>query len=317
MALTPLNSLNAFLAVARTKSFAAAAAQLKISPSALSQAVRQLETRVGAPLLTRTTRSVAMTAAGRQLLEQAGPGIEQALTALSAVSAKATEVTGKVRLTVPSLAIPLTIAPILPEFARRHPRVEVEVQVTNRRIDIVSEGYDAGIRLEEHLARDMVHVRLTGASRFIVVGSPAYLKRKGTPQSIKDLLQHDCLCFRSQTTGGLFPWDLDRGPKTIRARVSGTITSDDERVLLAMAEAGLGLAYVFEPEVTAQLKKGTLRVVLDEHAGRIPGFFLYFPNRAQVSSALRAFIDVAREVTAGARVRGDDRGAVRSDRKSL
>lgn len=297
MALTSLNSLHAFLAVARQKSFAAAAAELEISPSALSQAVRQLETRVGTALLTRTTRSVALTAAGRLLLEQAGPGVGQALEALNAVAARATEVTGKVRLTVPPIALPFAIDAVLPEFARRYPQVEVEVQVTNRRIDIVSEGFDAGVRLEEFLARDMVQVRLTGPFRFVVVGAPAYLKRKGTPQSIRDLLQHDCICYRSTTTGTTYPWDLDRGTKTVHARVRGTLTADDERVILAMAEAGLGLAYAFEPEVAPQLKKGSLRLVLEEHAGRVPGFFLYFPSRAQVSSALRAFIDVAREVT--------------------
>lgn len=252
---------------------------------------------MGSALLTRTTRSVALTDSGRLLLEQAGPGLGQALEALNAVAARATAVTGKVRLTVPSVALAFAINPVLPEFARRYPEVEVEVQVTNRRIDIVSEGFDAGVRLEEFLARDMVHVRLSGPCRFVVVGAPAYLKRKGTPQSIKDLLTHDCLCYRSPTTGAIYPWDLDRGKKTVHVRVRGTLTSDDERVILALAEAGLGLAYAFEPDIASQLKRGTLRIVLDDYSASVPGFFLYFPSRAQVSTAFRAFIDVAREVT--------------------
>ncbi|PTL82397.1 LysR family transcriptional regulator [Vitiosangium sp. GDMCC 1.1324] len=298
MAFTPLNALNAFLAVARRRSFAAAASELRISPSALSQSVRQLEARLGVPLLSRTTRSVALTEAGRLLFEQAGPAVNQALEAMKAAAARTGEVTGKVRLTVPEIAVPLVITPVLPRFHARYPRVEVDIQVENRRADIVAEGFDAGIRLEEFLERDMVHVRLTEAFRFVVVGAPSYLERRGTPEKPKDLLAHDCICYRSPTTGALYPWEFERGKKSWRVPVSGSIAANTETIMVAMAEAGLGLTYAFEPSVLPQLKHGSLRLVLEPYAALVPGFFLYFPSRAQVSPAFRAFMDTAREVTA-------------------
>lgn len=301
MAFTPLNALNGFLAVARRRSFAAAASELRISPSALSQSVRQLEARLGVPLLSRTTRSVALTEAGRLLFEQAGPAVNQALAAMKAAAARTGEVTGKVRLTVPEIAVPLVITPILPRFHARYPRVEVDIHVDNRRVDIVAEGFDAGIRLEEFLERDMVHLRLTEAFRFVVVGAPSYLERRGTPERPKDLLTHDCICYRSPTTGALFPWELERGKKLWRVPVSGSIAANTELVMIAMAEAGIGLTYAFEPNVVPQLKRGSLRLVLEPYAASVPGFFLYFPSRAQVSPAFRAFMDTAREVTANPR----------------
>ncbi|WAS91305.1 LysR family transcriptional regulator [Nannocystis punicea] len=303
MAFTPLNSLNTFLAVARRRSFAAAATELGISPSALSQSVRQLEERLGVALLSRTTRSVALTDAGRRLFEQAGPGVEQALEALKSASAQADEVTGKVRLTVPAMAVPFVITPVLPRFVASYPKVEVEVQVEDLRRDIVAEGFDAGVRLEEYIERDMVQVRLTQASRFVVAGAPSYLKRRGTPEAPKDLLAHDCITCRSATTQALYAWELERGKKSWRIPVHGNVITNDEGLMVAMAEAGLGLIYAFEPSVQPLLKRGSLRLVLEPYAAAVPGLFLYFPNRAQVSPALRAFIDTAREVTASLRTR--------------
>ena len=302
MAVTSLNALNAFLAVARRRSFAAAAAELGISPSALSQSVRQLEARLGTVLLLRTTRSAALTEAGRRLLEQAGPAVSQAVEALKAASARPGEVTGKVRLSVPEIAVPFVITPVLPRFAARHPRISLEVQVENRRIDIVANGFDAGVRLEEFLERDMVHLQLTDASRFVVVGAPSYLERRGTPTKPMELLEHDCLCFRSPTTDAPYPWELERGKKSWRVPVQGTLTSNDDGVLLTMAEAGLGLAYAFEPKVAAQLRRGSLRVVLEPYAASVQGFYLYFPSRSQVSPAFRAFLDTVRELTARGKV---------------
>jgi DNA-binding transcriptional LysR family regulator len=307
MAATSLNALNAFLAVARRRSFAAAAAELGISSSALSQSVRQLEARLGTVLLLRTTRSASLTEAGRRLLEQAGPAVSQAVEALRAASARPGELTGKVRLSVPEIAVPFVITPVVPGFIARHPKISVEVQVENRRIDIVANGFDAGVRLEEFLERDMVHVQLTEAFRFVVVGAPSYLERRGTPASPRDLLEHDCLCFRSPTTDAPYPWELERGKKSWRVPVQGVLTSNDESVLRAMAEAGLGLAYAFEPLVAAQLQRGSLRLVLEPFAASVPGFFLYFPSRSQVSPAFRAFVDTARELTG--------RGSVSSKRK--
>lgn len=302
MANTPLNALSAFLTVARRRSFTAAAVELGISASALSQSVRQLEERLGVVLLTRTSRSVALTEAGRRLLENAGPAVDQALDALKTASAQPGEVTGKVRLSVPTISLPFIIKPVLPRLLARHPKVEVEVTVENRFVDIVEAGLDAGIRLTESIERDMVQVRLYGASRFIVAASPAYLERKGTPEKPKDLLAHDCIGIRSATTGGLYHWELERGKQSWRIPVRGPIVSNDGTLIRDMAEAGMGLAYFFEPLIEAELRRGSLRVVLEPFSALVQGLFLYFPSRAQVSPALRAFVDVAREVAAERRL---------------
>jgi DNA-binding transcriptional LysR family regulator len=295
MAHTPLNALHGFLAVARHRGFAPAATMLGVSPSALSQTVRQLEERLGVALLTRTSRSVALTEAGRRLLENAGPAVDQALEALKTAAAQPGEVTGRVRLSVPRMAVPLVITPLLPRFLALHPRVEVEVRVEDRLVDIVAEGLDAGIRVTESIERDMVQVRLSDACRFVVVAAPSYLERRGTPETPDDLLSHDCICIRSTTTSGIYQWELERGPRSWRVPVRGPVITSDTHLLLRMAEAGVGLAYVFEPMVTEELRRGTLHMVLEPYAAWVPGLFLYFPSRAQVSPALRAFVDVARE----------------------
>ncbi|MET0400844.1 MAG: LysR family transcriptional regulator [Cystobacter sp.] len=298
MASTPLNALNAFLVVARLRGFAAAASELGVSSSALSQSVRQLETRLGVPLLTRTTRSMALTEAGRLLVERAGPCVEQALEALRAVEAGGGEVTGKVRLSVPTTAVTPVVTPLLLRFSERHPRVEVELRVENRFVDIVQEGLDAGIRSADSIDRDMVRVRLSERFRFVVVGAPSYLSRRGEPRRPEDLLAHDCMNIRLPSTGARYAWELERGKKTWRIPVRGPLLSASESALLALVEAGRGLMYAFEPTVEPGLARGSLRCVLEPYAAWVEGFCLYFPNRARVSPAFRAFLDVAREVTA-------------------
>ena len=299
MAFTPLNALNAFLAVARRRSFAAAAAELGISPSALSQSVRQLESRLGVTLLTRTSRSVALTEAGQRLLENAGPAVDQALESLKTASARPGEVTGRIRLSVPSMSVKTVMGPLLPRFLARYPKIEVDVRVEDRFVDIVAEGLDAGVRLSESIERDMVQVRLSGPSRFVVAAAPAYLARKGTPEKPEELLAHDCICIRAPTRGGRYAWELERGKKSWRVPVQGAVTTDDWVLMKALAEEGVGLMYTFEPLIAAELKRGSLRVVLEPYAPGVPGLFLYFPSRAQVSPALRAFVSVAREGMAG------------------
>jgi DNA-binding transcriptional LysR family regulator len=297
MAFTPLNALNAFLAVARRRSFAAAARDLGVSTSALSQSVRQLEERLHVTLLTRTSRSVALTDAGRRLLENAGPAVEQALESLKTVSAQPGEVTGRVRLTVPAAAVTLVLAGLLPRFAQRHPSVEVDVRVDDRFVNIVEEGLDAGIRLVEAIDRDMVHVRLSEACRIIVAGAPSYLERRGVPQKPADLLEHDCIGMRA-TSGGPWPWELERGKKTWRVPVRGPVMTNDQTLRRQLALSGVGLLYSLEPLVADDLARGRLRVVLEPYSPAVPGLFLYFPSRAQVSPALRAFVEVAREMAA-------------------
>jgi DNA-binding transcriptional LysR family regulator len=301
MAFTPLNALNAFLAVARHKSFAAGARHLGISTSALSQSVRQLEARLGVTLLTRTSRTVALTDAGQRLLENSGAAVDQALESLRTVSVRPGEVTGRVRLSVPASAVGLVLARLLPAFLERHPKVELEVQVENRFVNIVSEGLDAGIRLSEAIERDMVQLRLTEPGRFVVAGAPSYLARRGTPLTPQDLLQHDCIGIRASSHGARYAWELERGKKTWRVPVQGSVTTNDTLLMRHLALAGTGLLYTFEPEIAEDLRRGRLRLVLEPYAAAVPGFFLYFPNRSQVSPAFRAFVDVAREVALATR----------------
>jgi DNA-binding transcriptional LysR family regulator len=291
----PFPQLQAFLVVARLRSFTNAARELGVSRSAVSQAVQQLEEQLRVVLLARTTRSVSLTDAGRRLVEGAGPALGQAVAALTEVSAQPGEAVGRLRLSAPRMAVPFVITPVLPKFRARHARVEVEVVTEDRFVDIVAEGYDAGVRLSEAIERDMVQVRLTDAFRFVVVGAPSYLERHGTPQKPEDLLRHECITFRSQTTGTLYAWELERGRKTWRVPVRGGVVTNDSEVMLSLAESGAGLTYALEPAVQEQLRTGRLKVVLEAYAPTVPGFFLYFPSRAQRSPPLRLFVEAAKE----------------------
>ncbi|WP_224369439.1 LysR family transcriptional regulator [Hyalangium versicolor] len=298
---TLLPQLQVFLVVARLRSFSGAARELGVTRSAVSQAVRQLEEQLRVVLLTRTTRSVALTDVGRKLVETAGPGLAQTLTAVKELSAQPGEIVGRLRLSVSRASVPHVIEPVLPAFRARHPRVEVEVVIEERLVDIVAEGYDAGVRHSEAIERDMVQVRLTGPFRFVVVGSPEYLARHGVPQRPEDLLRHECITFRSQTTGALYAWELERGRKTWRVPVRGGVVTNDGPLCVSMARLGLGLAYAFEPMVMEDVRNGQLQQVLEPYAATVPGYYLYFPSRAQRTPALRAFVDSARESIAQGR----------------
>jgi len=289
----PFQQLQAFLAVARHRSFSGAARELGVTRSAVSQAVRQLEEQLHVVLLARTTRSVALTDSGRRLLDAAGPGLGQALAALREVAAQPGEMVGRVRLSVPRSAVPFVIEPVVAQFRGRHPRIEVEVAVQERLVDIVAEGFDAGVRESAAIERDMVQVRLTDPFRYVVVGASGYLARHGVPERPEDLLRHECITFRSQTTGALYAWELERGRKTWRVPVRGGVVTNDGPLAVWMAELGLGLAYAFEPMVLEQLRAGRLRRVLEQYAAEAPGYFIYFPSRAQRSGPLRLFIEAA------------------------
>ena len=229
-------------------------------------------------------------------MESAGPSLGQVVAALAEVSARPGETVGRVRLTVPPMAVPFVIDPVLPAFRARHPRIEVEVVVEDRFVDIVAEGYDAGVRLSEAIQRDMVQVRLTDSFRFVVVGAPAYLAQRGTPERPEDLLRHECITFRSRTTGALYAWELERGRRNWRVPVRGGVISGDGRLSVSLAEQGVGLVYTFEPMVLEQLREGRLQRVLERYAPTVPGFFLYFPSVARRSAALRLFVEAAKEL---------------------
>ncbi|RKH72616.1 LysR family transcriptional regulator [Corallococcus interemptor] len=296
MALTPLNALTVFVTVARRRSFSQAAKELGVSSSAVSQAVRQLETKLGQPLLARTTRSVSLTDAGQRLLDEAAPGLQSALAALEHLAAGDTsQVTGSLRLSVPTFSVSLVLEPVLPRFAAAYPQVQVHVSVQDGFVDIVKEGYDAGIRLTEAVQRDMVQVRLTPAFRFLVVGAPAYLERHGTPRHPRDLAKHRCLGVRT-STGLPYHWEFEQGSKELAVPVKGPLTSDSSALLLNMAHAGLGLTYLAEIQAAPALRSGALKPVLEDWAPTVPGLFLYYPHRARASRPLRAFIELAREL---------------------
>lgn len=292
----PFAQLQAFLALARTGNFSAAARDLSVSRSAISQAVRQLEEQLHVVLVQRTTRSVALTESGRRLVDGVAPAVAQTAATLAEVSAKPGEVSGRLRLTLSQAALPRVIEPVLPAFRARYPRVEVELVIEDRLVDIVAAGFDAGVRLSERVERDMVRVRLTEAFRFVVVGSPDYLARHGTPQRPEDLLSHECVTFRSPTNGTLYAWELERGRKEWRLPVRGGIVTNSGIACTTMAKLGLGLAYAPEPHIRDDLDAGRLVGVLESYAPTVPGYFIYYPSRAQRSTPLRLFVETAKEV---------------------
>jgi DNA-binding transcriptional LysR family regulator len=299
-----LQTLQVFLAVAQKRSFTQAARELGVTPSAVSQAVRQLEAQVGVALLSRTTRSVALTEAGRAVLEGAGPGIAQALAALERATAGAGELAGQLRISVPQLAVPLILDPVLPRFLTQHRRVQLEVAVDDRLVDVVGEGFDAGIRFSDSVQRDMVRVKLIGPLRFLVAGAPSYLARRGTPRRPEDLLEHDCIGFRSTASGALYAWELEQGRRRWRIPVRGQLVTNDLALMASLAGAGLGLAYLFEPCVRERVRSGALAPVLERFVPQGTSLSLYFPGRTRLSPLLRAFIDTIHRVLPAAPLAG-------------
>jgi len=282
------------LAVARRRGFAAAAAELGMSPSAVSHAVRQVEDRLGVPLFARTTRSVALTDAGRALVDGAAPALAEITERIERLKGAAGRPAGVVRVSAGSVAVPMALAPLMGEVQRRHPQVQVEIVVDNALADIVAAGCDAGVRLGEMIAEDMVAVRLTPPLRTAVVATPAYLARAGRPAQVDDLAGHACINHRLASTGALYRWELQVAGRELAVAVGGGPVVNDVLAARELALAGLGLAYLFEPLVRADLAAGRLAEVLTDTAIEEPGFFLYFPRRAAMAPKLRALVDAAR-----------------------
>ena len=288
-----LDDLAAFAAVARTRSFTRAAAELGLSPSALSHAMKALETRLGVRLLARTTRSVAPTAAGELLLRSIQPALEGVVSGLAALADWRDAPSGTVRLTTFGYAARTILATRLPRFLLDHPDVSVEVIVEDRLIDLVAGGFDAGIRLGETVQRDMVAIPVGPALRTVVVGTPGYFAGRTLPQTPGDLADHVCVNYRLLGGGGLLPWEFSVNGRDIKMRVSGQLIVNDEVLAAAATRAGAGLGYMMEHDVADEIANGRLVQVLAEHCTPYPGCQLYYPDR-RVSPALRALIDTLR-----------------------
>jgi len=294
---TLLPHLAIVLAVHRRGGFAAAAAELGMSASAVSHAVRAVEDHLGQPLFARTTRSVRLTEAGAGFIGLLAPAMGEIADAVDRFGESSGRVGGVLRINAPHVALPLVMTPLVAEMARRHPGVTMEITCDDGLADIVESGHDAGVRLGHTVAQDMVAVRLTPPFHAIMVATPRYLETAGEPHSIEALQQHICIGFRFVTSGGVYAWDLrDQGGAHVSVEVPGTVRVTDALYARDLALAHVGIAYIFEPLVRAELREGRLRQVLPHSAFEEPGLFLYFPRRAAQAPKLRAFVDLAREM---------------------
>jgi len=285
-----LDGVEAFLSVAQHRSFRKAAAERGVTPSAMSQAVRALEARVGAALFIRTTRSVGLTEAGERFLSRAKPAFEELVAASEVARDLGQRPAGLLRLTAPRAVVPFLLQPLIASFCQAYPEVEVEIAASKELIDIAAEGFDAGIRLGQLIAADMIAVRLSPPFPFVVVGSPEYLRRQRRPERIDDLRQHACLRMR-RSNGSIAPWSFVNGNKPVEAIVSGPLIAHDFPTILGAAVEDMGLAQVPEPIAASLVKAGKLVHVLEPFAPMTPGVFLYYPSRHQMMPKLRAFID--------------------------
>ena len=288
------NDLWYLIVVARERSFTRAAAKLGVSQSALSHAIRGLEERLGVRLLTRTTRSVAPTDAGETLIASIGPRFDQIETDLVALTDRRDRVAGTLRITAGEHALSSTLWPLLKPFLKAWPDVNIELTTDNTLTDIVSDRFDAGVRLGDQIARDMVAVRIGPDWRMVVVGAPDYFAVQGKPETPTDLHQHRCINMRLPTHGGIYPWEFSRDDQQIRIRVEGQLIFNNLNARVEAAIAGLGLAYVPEDCVSEAVATGTLVKVLDAWCEPFSGYHLYYPSRKQHTAAFARLLDAVR-----------------------
>ncbi|MBR0684736.1 LysR family transcriptional regulator [Bradyrhizobium manausense] len=293
-----LDGVEAFLSVAQHRSFRRAAAELGVTPSAISQAVRALEARVGAALFIRTTRSVGLTEAGERFFARARPAFEELVAASGAARELGQRPAGLLRLTVPRSVVPILLEPLIASFCQAYPEIEVELAATEELVDLAAGGFDAGIRMGQFITPDMIAVRLTKPLPLIVVGSPAYLDRAGRPEHPDDLRAHACLRLR-RSNGALASWMLTDNGRSIEIAVSGPFIAYDFPTMLGAAIEGVGLAQVPAPLATGAIAAGKLVRVLEQFSQMTPGVFLYYPSHRQIMPKLRAFIDHVKSRSAG------------------
>jgi DNA-binding transcriptional LysR family regulator len=294
MARANINDLIAFVTVARERSFTRAAAQLGVSPSALSHTIRTLEDRLGLRLLTRTTRSVTPTEAGDRLFGAIGPRLEEIDAELDALSALRDKPAGTIRLTATEFAADMIILPALERLLPVYPDIKVEIVTDYGLTDIVTERIDAGVRNGEQVAKDMIAVRIGPDMRMAVVATPGYFAQRGKPRTPQDLTDHNCINLRLPTHGGLYAWEFEKGRRELRARVEGQLVFNNAGSMLKAALAGLGLAYLTEHQVAPHLASGALVRALADWCPPFSGYHLYYPSRRQPTPAFSALVDALR-----------------------
>jgi DNA-binding transcriptional LysR family regulator len=292
---TDLADLAYFLEIAKHRSFRRAGLELGISASGLSHALRGLEERLGVRLLNRTSRSVTLTAAGEALRTAILEPFDEIGRAVDVVNRFRDAPMGRVRLNVPTEAAEFLVGPVMATFLERYPDVEIEISVSNRMIDVIDSGFDAGIRYGGTVPEDMIAQRLSADIRWLVVAAPAYLERSGAPTHPNDLRAHRCVRIRIGDER-IYRWEFERGEEQLEIDVPGALIVDQGEVGLAAVKQGAGLMYVAEPMVRDLLDDGVLRTVLDDWAPVGPGFHVYYSGRRQVPAALRLFIDLVREL---------------------
>jgi len=289
-----ISDLVAFLAVARERSFTKAAAKSGVSQSALSHTIRQLEARLGVRLLTRTTRAVSPTEAGERLLSSIGPYFDDIEAQLDALNELREKPAGTIRIAASDYAISSVLWPKIEKFLLLYPDIKIELLLDNGLTDIVTERYDAGVRMGEQLAKDMISERIGPDFRFVVVGAPSYFKTHPNPETPQDLTQHRCINYRYTSSGGVYAWEFERDGRETKIRVEGQITFNNVFHMLDAALAGVGLAYVPEDIARPHLKKGHLKQVLEGWSAYWDGFYLYYPSRRQSSPAFVTLVEALR-----------------------
>ena len=289
-----LDQLVAFIAVARERSFTAAAAKLNVSQSALSHTIRELEERLGVRLLTRTTRSVSPTEAGERLLRNIGPRLDEIEGEVTAVQEFRDKPSGTIRITATEFAIDAVLLPKLAPLLKQYPDVKLEMIVDYGLTDIVAQQYDAGVRSGEQVAKDMIAVRIGPDMRMAVVGAPAYFKKCAEPRRPHELIGHNCINLRLPTHGNVYAWEFEKGSRELRVRVEGQLTFNGTAQLLNGALAGCGLAYVPEGLVKQHIEKGRLKRVLADWCPPYSGYHLFYPSRRQSSAAFAVVVNALR-----------------------
>lgn len=295
-----LDGLIALKLVAEKKNFREAAEDLGISTAAISKMIKQVEKRLGVSLLSRTTRSTSLTEAGERFLAQASPAIDQLMGAMEEARDSSKKPAGLLRINLPKLIYRCYLAPLIASFTKKYPDISVELFFEDASSDVIEKGFDAGIRVSDILAQDMIATKLLGPVNWVVVGSPKYLNKMGRPKQPKDLLAHNCI--RVRVSNWIYDnWEFEHKGKPLQVHVKGSLILNDSSYALEAALDGLGLTYLHEDAVKDKLKSGELEKVLSSYAASSAGFYLYYPQRSQVQPKLRAFLDHLRDQKALAR----------------